>query len=66
MNTKGGKELDLIWGVQAIADIIGRSYPQTYHLIQGGHLPVVRQLGERYFVSRAKLVEFFLGDEDAA
>lgn len=57
-------ELDLVWGVQSIADIIGRSYQQTYHMISTGKLPMVKQLGERYVVSRAKLIAFFM--EDAA
>lgn len=56
--------LDLVWGVQAIADIIDRSYQATYHMINSGHLPIVRQIGERYVVSRSKLIAFFL--EDAA
>lgn len=61
---KENESLDLVWGVQAIADIIGRSYQQTYHMIRSGHLPVVKQRGERYVVSRAKLIAFFM--EDAA
>lgn len=56
------KCLDLVWGVQAIADIIGRSYQQTYHMIAGGKLPMVKQVGERYVVSRQKLTAFFLED----
>ncbi|MGB3389184.1 MAG: hypothetical protein WBA88_14480 [Pseudaminobacter sp.] len=58
------ESLDLVWGVQAIADIIGRSYQQTYHMIAAGRLPMVKQIGERYVVSRQKLISFFL--EDAA
>lgn len=58
------EHLDLVWGVQAIADIIGRSYQQTYHMIAGGKLPCVKQIGERYVVSRQKLIAFFM--EDAA
>ncbi|MAY61560.1 MAG: hypothetical protein CML29_05055 [Rhizobiales bacterium] len=54
------KELDLVWGVQGIADIIGRSYQQTHHMIRTGKLPVVKQIGERYVVSRQKLVAFFM------
>lgn len=57
--------LDLVWGVQAIADIIGRSYQQTYHMISSGKLPVVKRIGERYVVSRQKLIDFFMS-EDAA
>lgn len=58
------ENLDLVWGVQAIADIIGRTYQQTYHMIASGNLPCVKQIGERYVVSRAKLIAFFM--EDAA
>lgn len=58
------ENLDLIWGVEAIGKLIGRSYQQTYHMIQSGHLPMVRQVGERYVASRRKLIAFFM--EDAA
>ncbi|MBX9467071.1 MAG: hypothetical protein KL839_04085 [Rhizobium sp.] len=54
------KELDLIWGVGPIGKEIGRTYQQTYHMIQAGHLsPVVRQVGQRYVASRKALIEFF-------
>lgn len=57
-------ELDLVWGVEEIGKIIGRNYQQTYHMIRSGQLPMVKQIGERYVVSKAKLVAFFM--EDAA
>jgi hypothetical protein len=57
-------DLDLVWGVEAIGAIIGRTYQQTYHMIQSGHLPMVKRVGERYVASRAKIVAFFM--EDAA
>ncbi|MBC2773697.1 hypothetical protein H6M51_12555 [Rhizobium sp. AQ_MP] len=60
------KELDLIWGVGAIGKEIGRSYQATYHMIQAGHLPPVRQVGQRYVASRKALIEFFHGQETAA
>ncbi|MDE4621712.1 hypothetical protein [Sinorhizobium meliloti] len=56
--------LDLIWGVEAIGKLIGRSYQQTYHMIQSGNLPMVKRVGERYVASRSKLIAFFV--EDAA
>lgn len=56
--------LDLIWGVDEIGKLIGRNYQQTYHMIATGKLPMVKQVGERYVVSRAKLVAFFM--EEAA
>lgn len=59
-----GSGLDLIWGVEEIGKLIGRNYQQTYHMIRSGKLPMVKQVGERYVASRAKLVAFFM--EDAA
>lgn len=59
---KKTEALDLIWGVEDIGRLIGRTYQQTYHMIQSGHLPMVRQVGERYVASRQKLVAFFMGD----
>lgn len=60
------KELDLIWGVGAIGREIGRTYQQTYHMIQAGHLSPVRLVGQRYVVSRKALIAFFNGEETAA
>ncbi|ARS70890.1 hypothetical protein [Sinorhizobium meliloti] len=56
--------LDLIWGVEAIGKLIGRSYQQTHHMIRSGSLPMVKRVGERYVASRSKLIAFFV--EDAA
>lgn len=58
------EQLDLVWGIEAIAKLIGRTDRQTYHMVQTGSLPMVKQVGQRYVASRAKLVAFFL--EDAA
>ena len=55
-------ELDLIWGVEEIGKLIGRSYQQTYFMITSGKLPMVKKVGERYVAPRAKLVAFFMGD----
>lgn len=54
--------LDLIWGIEDIGKLIGRSYQQTYHMVRTGKLPMVKQVGERYVASRAKLVAYFLDD----
>lgn len=62
MQKDNEQALDLIWGVEGIGKLIGRTYQQTYHMIREGHLPMVRQLGERYVASRAKLIEFFMED----
>jgi hypothetical protein len=52
--------LDLIWGVEEIGRVIGRNFQQTYHMIKSGHLPMVKQVGGRYFASRQKLISFFM------
>jgi hypothetical protein len=57
-----GNDLDLVWGVEAISKLIGRTSRQTYHMIQSGNLPIVKQIGERYVASRIKLIAFFMED----
>ncbi|MDW9370047.1 helix-turn-helix domain-containing protein [Sinorhizobium meliloti] len=52
--------MDLVWGVAEIAKLLGRTDRQAYHMIQSGHLPMVKQVGERYVASRQKLIEFFI------
>jgi hypothetical protein len=55
--------LDLVWGAEAIAKLIGRTATQTHYLLRTGKLPA-KQVGERWVASRAKLIAFFL--ENAA
>ena len=59
---ESGKSLDLVWGVGSIGKLIGRTYQQTYHMIQMGHLPMVRRVGERYVASRSEIERFFTGE----
>ncbi len=56
--------LDVIWGVAAIAQVIGRTPRQTYHALEKGALPAQKVAG-RWCVSRRKLEQLFEG-EDAA
>lgn len=53
--------LDLIWGVSAIARIIGRSDRQTFHLLSTSQIPA-RKVGDRWVIERSKLVAFFTGE----
>jgi hypothetical protein len=57
-------KLDLVWGIEEIGKLIGRSFAQTYHMVKSGQLPVVKQLpgSERYYASRKQLIAFFMGD----
>jgi len=51
--------LNLVWGAEAIAMVIGRTPRQTFHLLDGGQLPA-RKVGGRWVAERGKLVAFFL------
>lgn len=62
MPTENDNSIGLIWGTEDIAKLIGRTERQTYHMIKSGHLPMVKQVGERYVASRQKLIAFFLED----
>jgi hypothetical protein len=63
MTEKSSPFLDLIWGVSAIARVIGRTDRQTFHLISTGELPA-RKIGNRWVIERNRLIAHFT--EDAA
>jgi hypothetical protein len=46
-------ELELIWGVEAIAKAIGRTQRAVYHLIATGQLAGVKEVGGRGLLIRA-------------
>ena len=52
------EQIDLIWGISAIARAIGRTNRQTYHLLANGELPAKR-VGGRWVADRDELVAFF-------
>ena len=54
--------LDLVWGIKAIAKVIGRSERQTYSMCDAGQLPA-RRVGQRWVAKREALERFF---EDVA
>lgn len=53
--------LDLIWGADDIAKVIGRSRRATFYLLDSGEIPA-RKVGGRWVIERTKLVEFFTGE----
>lgn len=55
--------LDLVWGIKAIAKLIGRTERQTYAMCDAGQLPV-RRVGQRWVAKREALDRFF--EETAA
>ncbi|RMI24228.1 hypothetical protein [Sinorhizobium meliloti] len=54
-----GDAIDLIWGVEAVAKIIGRTERQTFHLLSTGQLPA-KKVGGRWVAERGKLIRFFM------
>ncbi|MBB4103548.1 hypothetical protein GGQ66_002106 [Rhizobium borbori] len=53
-------QIDLIWGAEEIAKVIGRSARVTFHLLTTGALPA-RKVGGRWVIERSKLIAFFTG-----
>lgn len=63
MQVHTDKDLLLVWGAEAIAEIIGRSVRATFHMLDKGELPA-KKVGGRWVAERSKLIAFFM--EDAA
>ncbi|WEK50285.1 MAG: DNA-binding protein [Candidatus Kaistia colombiensis] len=53
--------LHLIWGVKAIALLIGRTERQTFRLLSDGLLPA-KKVGGRWVIDRSRLTAFFSED----
>ncbi|MHC1548871.1 DNA-binding protein [Phyllobacterium sp. K27] len=63
MSEDQSESLELVWGIESISKIIGRTFRQTHYMLSNGQLPA-KQVGERWVASRSKLIAFFM--EDAA
>ncbi|TBG20636.1 DNA-binding protein [Rhizobium johnstonii] len=61
MENNGTESEDLVWGISAIARVIGRTDRQTYHMLDTGALPAKR-VGGRWVASRKKLLSFLVDD----
>jgi hypothetical protein len=55
---------DLIWGIRGIAEEIGKSERQAFHLVDTGAIPAAK-VGGRIVASRARLREHFRALLDA-
>ncbi|CAN7172967.1 DNA-binding protein [Rhizobium leguminosarum] len=51
--------MDLIWGGEEIAKVIGRTPRITFSLLEKGELPA-RKVGGRWVAERSKLIAFFM------
>jgi hypothetical protein len=61
--TQNNPPLELIWGIEEIGKVIGRTQRQTYHMLVTGNLPA-KQVGNRWVAERGKLMAFFLEDAE--
>lgn len=52
------RDLDLIWGAEAIGKAVGLSERQAKHILSQGEIPG-RKVGGRWVASRRKLREHF-------
>jgi hypothetical protein len=52
--------IDLVWGINAIARLIGRTDRQVFHMAKNGQIPV-KKIGGRWCANRNELTAFFKG-----
>jgi hypothetical protein len=56
---------DVVWGAEAIGNVIKKTPRQTFYLLGRGHLPA-RKIGSQWAASRKKLLACIVGDEAAS
>lgn len=59
------RNLDLLWGAEAIAGAIGVTTRRAFTLLEGGQIPA-KKVGGRWVADRAALRGFFLEAREAA
>lgn len=57
--SKESEQMDLIWGGEEIAKVIGRTPRITFSLLEKGELPA-KKVGGRWVAERSKLIAFFM------
>lgn len=57
---KDEKQIELVWGAGAIAELIGRTPRATFHMLDNGELPA-KKVGSRWVAEKGELVRFFRG-----
>ncbi|MBU1313983.1 MAG: DNA-binding protein [Alphaproteobacteria bacterium] len=53
------EKMELIWGGEEIAKVIGRTARITFSLLEKGELPA-KKVGGRWVAERSKLIAFFM------
>ncbi|OQP84205.1 hypothetical protein BTR14_20605 [Rhizobium rhizosphaerae] len=59
MHNTPANQIDLLWEVDEISRVIGRTRRQTFHMLKNGQLPA-KKVGGRWVAERSALVRFFL------
>jgi hypothetical protein len=59
VNGQSENQPEFLWGADAIAEAIGRTPRQAFHLISTGALRSVQKKGGRWVALRSKLLEEF-------
>lgn len=57
------EHLDLVWGAQNIARLIGKTTRATFHLLEREQIPA-RKIGNQWVASRKKLQLHFEGEQE--
>jgi len=53
--------LDILWGAEAIAEVINRTRRQTHHLLNRGAIDAAKKIGGRWCADRSELRRQFSG-----
>ena len=61
-NHRNSKNLDLIWGAEAIGEYIDANPRRTFYYLQNGLIPA-KKVGELWVASRKSLHRHFLGED---
>jgi hypothetical protein len=55
---------NVLWGAQAIADYIGKTYRQTRYMLEHGRLPA-QKMGQLWIGNKKKISARLLGESEA-
>lgn len=55
------EKLDLLWGISAMAKVIGRTDRQVFGMLENGELPA-KKVNGRWVIERSKLIAVFTGE----
>jgi hypothetical protein len=51
--------IDIVWGGENIAILIGKTTRATFAMLERGHIPGAKKVGGQWGVSREKLLAYF-------